>query len=46
MPYLCGLWRFVNAYYYIFSKGGFTDGLLQEQEHGEVRLVTMEDLYR
>ena len=23
-----------------------TDGLLQAQEHGEVRLVTLEDLYR
>ena len=33
-------------YYYIFSKGGFTDGLLQAQERGEVRLITLEDLYR
>ena len=32
--------------YYIFSKGDFTDGLLQAQENGEVRLVTLEDLYR
>lgn len=32
-------------YYYIFSKGGFTDGLLQAQERGEVRLITLEDLY-
>ena len=30
----------------IFLKGDFTDGLLQAQEHGEVRLVTLEDLYR
>ena len=35
-----------NYHYYIFSKGGFTDGLLQAQEHGEVSLVTLEDLYR
>ena len=35
-----------NYYYYIFSKGGFTDGLLQAQERGEVRLITLEDLYR
>lgn len=36
-----------NRYhYYIFSKGGFTDGLLQAQERGEVRLVSLEDLYR
>ena len=34
-----------NYYYYIFSKGGFTDGLLQAQERGEVRLITLEDLY-
>ena len=25
-----------NYHYYIFSKGGFTDGLLQAQERGEV----------
>ena len=36
-----------NRYhYYIFSKGGFTDGLLQAQERGEVRLMSLEDLYR
>lgn len=35
-----------NYHYYIFSKGGFTAGLLQAQERGEVRLVTLEDLYR
>ena len=29
-----------NYHYYIFSKGGFTDGLLQAQERGEVRLIT------
>lgn len=34
-----------NYYYYIFSKGGFTDGLLQAQERGEVRLLTLRDLY-
>ena len=33
-------------HYYIFSKGGFTDGLLQAQERGEVQLITLEDLYR
>lgn len=35
-----------NYHYYIFSKGGFTDGLLQAQERGEVRLITLEDLYK
>ena len=35
-----------NYHYYIFSKGGFTEGLLQAQERGEVRLVTLEELYR
>ena len=35
-----------NYHYYIFSKGGFTDGLLQAQERGEVQLITMEDLYK
>lgn len=35
-----------NYHYYIFSKGGFTEGLLKAQECGEVRLVTLEELYR
>ena len=35
-----------NYYYYIFSKGGFTDGLLKAQECGEVQLITLEDLYK
>lgn len=26
-----------NYHYYIFSKGGFTEGLLQAQQRGEVR---------
>lgn len=34
-----------NYYYYIFSKGGFAEGLLQAQERGEVRLITLDDLY-
>lgn len=33
-------------YYYIFSKGGFTDGLLKERMSGEVTLVTLDDLYK
>ena len=35
-----------NYHYYIFSKGGFTEGLLQAQERGKVRLITLEDLYK
>lgn len=35
-----------NYHYYIFSKGGFTDGLFQAQERGEVRLIMLEDLYK
>ena len=35
-----------NYHYYIFSKGGFTDGLLQAQDREEVNLITLEDLYR
>ena len=35
-----------NYHYYIFSKGGFTDGLFQAQERGEVQLITLEDLYK
>lgn len=31
---------------YIFSKGGFTDGLLQAQERGEIQLITLEQLYK
>ena len=35
-----------NYHFYIFSKGGFTDGLLQAQERREVQLITPEDLYK
>lgn len=28
-----------------FSKGGFTDGLLQAQERGEVQLLTLADIF-
>lgn len=35
-----------HYHYYIFSKGGFTERLLQAQERGEVRLIALEDLYR
>lgn len=35
-----------NYFYYIFSKGGFTEGLIDAQERGEVCLVTLEDLYK
>ena len=34
-----------NYHNFIFSKGGFTDGLLQAQERGEVQLITPEDLH-
>jgi hypothetical protein len=34
-----------NYHYYIFSKGGFTDGLLQAQERGEVQLLTLADIF-
>jgi len=40
---------FTNAndecYYFIFSKSGFTKALKDKQEHGEVRLVTLEEMY-
>ena len=34
------------CWYYIFSKGGFTDGLKARAAAGEVTLVTLADLYR
>ena len=34
-----------NYHYYIFSKGGFTDGLLQAQERGEVQMLTLADIF-
>ena len=30
----------------IFSKGGFTDGLRELGEKGEVTLLTLDDIYR
>ena len=35
-----------GCYYFIFSKGGFTNGLLARQEKGEVTLVSIEELYQ
>ncbi len=32
-------------HYYIFSKGGFTEGLQKLAEQGEVRLVSLEEMY-
>ena len=34
-----------ECFYYIFSKSGFTDALLEKQEKGEVRLVMLEEMY-
>lgn len=33
-------------HYFIFSKGGFTQALLEAEMQGEVTLLTLEDLYR
>lgn len=33
-------------HYYIFSKGGFTEGLKAAAEKGEVKLITLDDMYR
>lgn len=32
-------------YFYIFSKSGFTQGLLEAQQRGEVTLITLQDMY-
>lgn len=40
---------FANAndecFYYIFSKSGFSEGLLEKQKNGEVTLLSLEDLF-
>ena len=40
---------FTNAndacFYYIFSKSGFTEALLEKQKNGEVVLITMDEIY-
>lgn len=33
-------------HYYIFSKGGFGEALLELGKQGEVTLVTLEDIYK
>ena len=33
-------------HYYIFSKSGFTQGLQELADEGEVRLVTLQNMYR
>lgn len=35
-----------KCYYYIFSKSGFTDGLLECAEKESVKLLTLEDIYK
>ena len=35
-----------HCYYYIFSKGGFTDALRKCADNDEVTLITLEELYR
>ena len=35
-----------KCFYYIFSKAGFTDVLLEKQDKGEVTLVTLEEMYK
>ena len=32
-------------HYYIFSKGGFTEGLRAAADRGEVKLITLDDMY-
>ena len=32
-------------HYYIFSKNGFTNGLQELADKGEVKLVTLQDMY-
>lgn len=36
----------VKFYYYIFSKGGFTEALLDLEKRGEVKLVTLDEIYK
>ena len=38
--------RGTKYHYYIFSKGGFTQGLKKLGEAGEVTLLTLEDIYK
>lgn len=35
-----------KCYYYIFSKSGFTDGLVESAEKESVKLLTLEDIYK
>ena len=34
-----------ECFYYIFSKGGFTEGLKKAAEEGQVTLITLDDMY-
>lgn len=35
-----------NKYhFYMFSKGGFTDALIEKADAGEVKLISLEDMY-
>lgn len=36
----------IKYHYYIFSKSGFTENLLNSGKNGEVRLVALDDMYK
>ena len=43
--YADAMGHFANRYYYLFSKSGFSAGLESRAEKGEVRLLTLAELY-
>lgn len=43
--YADAMGHFANRYYYFFSKSGFSAGLESRAENGEVRLLTLAELY-
>ena len=43
--YADAMGHFANRYYYFFSKSGFSAGLESRAEKGEVRLLTLAELY-
>ena len=43
--YADAMGHFEQRYYYLFSKSGFADSLIQQAENGKVRLVTLKEMY-
>ncbi|MCM1539738.1 MAG: hypothetical protein NC121_00575 [Blautia sp.] len=43
--YADAMGHFGHRYYYFFSRSGFSPELQKQADHGELRLITLKDMY-